>query len=122
MFEISNILLLSASLGAAFYCFVLGRRLKKFGDLEKGVGGAVAVLSAQVDELKGALATAQKSADASATTLTELSDRAEALSNRLELHLAALQDIPDASPPRQDAEEEAMSVPGCNGRSHRFAA
>ena len=47
---IADILLVAGALGAGFYCFILGRRLNRFNDLENGVGGAVAVLSAQVDD------------------------------------------------------------------------
>ena len=56
---IADILLISGAIGAGVYCLVLGRRLNKFNDLEKGVGGAVAVLSAQVDDLNRTLAAAQ---------------------------------------------------------------
>ena len=49
---IADILLAAGAIGAGVYCFVLARRLNRFNDLEKGVGGAVAVLSAQVDDLK----------------------------------------------------------------------
>ena len=48
---IADILLAAGALGAGIYCYILGRRLNRFNDLEKGVGGAVAVLSAQVDDL-----------------------------------------------------------------------
>ena len=48
---IADILLVAGAFGAGFYCFILSRRLSRFTDLEKGVGGAVAVVSAQVDDL-----------------------------------------------------------------------
>ncbi len=57
---IADILLVAGALGAGFYCFILARRLTKFTDLENGVGGAVAVLSAQVDDLGKTLNLAQK--------------------------------------------------------------
>ena len=91
---IADILLAAGALGAGFYCFVLGRRLNRFNDLEKGVGGAVAVLSAQVDDLTRTLAAAQATAARSAQTLTELAERAEETSRRLELQMASLHDIP----------------------------
>ena len=47
---IADILLVAGALGAGFYCYILARRLSRFNDLENGVGGAVAVLSAQVDD------------------------------------------------------------------------
>jgi hypothetical protein len=91
---ISDILLVAGALGAGLYCFVLGRRLARFNDLEKGVGGAVAVLSAQVDDLTKTLEAAQLTAGASATTLKELTGRGETMARRLELHLASLHDLP----------------------------
>ncbi|MGC1497566.1 MAG: hypothetical protein WA790_17315 [Sulfitobacter sp.] len=91
---IADILMIAGAVGAGFYCFVLGRRLNRFNDLEKGVGGAVAVLSAQVDDLSKTLSAAQQTASTSANTLTELAARAEAASRRLELQMASLHDIP----------------------------
>ena len=96
---IADILLAAGAIGAAVYCYVLGRRLRTFNDLEKGVGGAVAVLSAQVDDLTKTLAEAQKTAAGSAETLTELTERAENMSRKLELQMASLHDVPDVTPP-----------------------
>ena len=58
------------------YCFVLSRRLKRFTDLEKGVGGAVAVLSTQADELKQSLGSVREASDQSGATLKDLTERA----------------------------------------------
>ena len=92
---IADILLTAGALGAGFYCFILGRRLKRFNNLEKGVGGAVAVLSAQVDDLTKTLEAAQTTAAASAETLSDLTVRAEEMSRKLELQMASLHDIPE---------------------------
>ena len=73
---IADILLAAGAIGAGIYCYVLGRRLNRFNDLENGVGGAVAVLSAQVDDLTKTLSAAQNTASVSAETLTELTVRA----------------------------------------------
>lgn len=94
---IADILLVAGALGAGFYCFVLARRLNRFNDLEKGVGGAVAVLSAQVDDLSKTLIAAQDASDGSNVALSELTARAEAAANRLELMMASLHDIPEAT-------------------------
>ncbi|WP_390911625.1 hypothetical protein [Pseudosulfitobacter sp. SM2401] len=91
---IADILLVAGAVSAAFYCLVLGRRLKRFNSLEQGVGGAVAVLSAQVDDLNKSLNAAQATAAGSAKTLTELTARAEGMSKQLELQMASLHDIP----------------------------
>ena len=90
---IADILMAAGAIGAGFYCFVLGRRLNRFNDLEKGVGGAVAVLSGQVDDLSKTLTAAQTTAAKSAETLTALTRRAEETSRQLELQMAALRDL-----------------------------
>ena len=102
---IADMLLVAGALGAAVYCFILARRLARFNDLENGVGGAVAVLSSQVDDLTRTLADAQKMAATSSHSLDELTDRAEGVAKRLELMVASMHDIPGASdtPPPPDA-------------------
>lgn len=102
---IADILLVAGALGAGFYCYILARRLSRFNDLENGVGGAVAVLSAQVDDLTRALAAAQASAAESSTSLTGLTGRAEDAARKLELLVASLHDLPDASKPQQPKPE-----------------
>lgn len=91
---IADILLVAGALGAGLYCHVLSRRLRRFTDLEKGVGGAVAVLSAQVDDLTKTLNRAQTTARSSVDTLRGVTDRAESASRHLELLVASLHDLP----------------------------
>ena len=93
---IADILLVAGAIGAGFYCYVLARRLSRFNDLENGVGGAVAVLSAQVDDLTKTLEAAQKTASASTMSLDGLTDRAESVAKRLELLVASMHDVADA--------------------------
>lgn len=94
---IADILLIAGALGAAFYCFVLSRRLNRFTNLENGVGGAIAVLSAQVDDMTKMLAQAQGTASGSTTTLQLLTERAEDVSRRLELLVASMHDLPEGN-------------------------
>lgn len=94
----SDILLGAGALAAAAYCIVLARRLKKFNNLENGVGGAVAVLSAQVDDMTRTLDKARKAAALSSATLTALTERAEDAARKLELMMASLHDLPEAPP------------------------
>lgn len=114
---IADILLAAGALGAGFYCLVLSRRLKRFNDLEKGVGGAVAVLSAQVDDLNKSLQSAQQISDGSSKALQQLTGRAETVAQRLELMMASMHDIPEAAPqaqapaaPSAAAEDAAMAA------------
>ncbi|TCP39095.1 DUF6468 domain-containing protein [Rhodovulum marinum] len=92
---IADILLIAGALGATLYCHVLARRLRRFNDLEKGMGGAIAVLSAQVDDMTRALQGAQTSARHSTDGLESLTGRAEDVARRLELLVAAMHDLPD---------------------------
>lgn len=93
---IADILLVAGAIGAGFYCFVLARRLNRFNDLENGVGGAVAVLSAQVDDLTRTLQAAQNTATTSTQSLDGLTDRAESVAKRLELMVASMHDLPES--------------------------
>ena len=91
---IADIVLAAGAFGAAFYCHMLGRRLRAFARLEGGMGGAIAVLSQQVDDMTRALDMAQATAGDSADRLEERVARAEAAAKRLELLLASLHDLP----------------------------
>ena len=104
---ISDILLLAGSFGAAIYCYVLSTRLKKFTTLESGMGGAIAVLSAQVDDMTVALDKARGAANGSAESLEALTARGETVARRLELLVASLHDLPDpaAAPARPVVED-----------------
>lgn len=105
---IADILLVSGALGAGVYCFVLARRLSRFNDLENGVGGAVAVLSAQVDDLTKTLEAAQATANASTHSLDGLTDRAESVAKRLELLVASMHDLPQADQTPETPTAEAQ--------------
>lgn len=97
---IADMLMIAGTVAVAIYCVVLARRLSRFTDLEKGVGGAIAVLSAQVDDMTKTLTRAQKTAGASAVKLEELTQRAEDVSRRLELLIASMHDLPTVSEPK----------------------
>ena len=92
---IADILLIAGAVGAGIYCLVLGRRLNRFTNLENGVGGAIAVLSAQVDDMTKTLGNAQRTAASSGVKLEETTARAEAVAKRLELLIAAMHDLPN---------------------------
>lgn len=101
---VADILLAAGALGAGFYCFVLARRLNRFNDLEKGVGGAVAVLSSQVDDLAKALEAARSETGTSNAALGAMTQRAEDVAQRLDLMMAAMHDMP-AEPSVPEAPE-----------------
>ncbi|MCU9849476.1 DUF6468 domain-containing protein [Defluviimonas sp. WL0024] len=92
---IADILMSAGAIGAGIYCLVLSRRLKAFNQLEGGMGGAIAVLSAQVDDMTRALETARGTATDSARSLREMTERAEQAAAKLELLFATLHDLPE---------------------------
>ncbi len=92
---IADILMAAGSIGAGIYCLVLSRRLSRFTDLEGGMGGAVAVLSVQVDDLTKALSEARRASAGSVSQLTELTRRAEESAAKLEILLASMHDLPE---------------------------
>jgi hypothetical protein len=105
---ISDILLAAGAFGAAIYCYVLGARLKKFTTLETGMGGAIAVLSVQVDDMTKALDKARSAATGSASSLEGLTTRAEAVAARIELLLASMHDLPEPGPPATSYQGETL--------------
>lgn len=96
---IADVLMAAGSFGAAIYCYVLSGRLKKFTTLESGMGSAIAVLSAQVDDMTRALESARTAATASTDGLEALTYRAESAAGRLEMLVASLHDLPEPAEP-----------------------
>lgn len=99
MLVIADVLLILGTVAVAVYCQILTRRLRRFSELESGMGGAIAVLSAQVDDLTRTLEVARATAGGSAARLEQQADRAEAAAARLDLLLATLHDLPVADEP-----------------------
>lgn len=124
---ISDILLMAGSFGAAIYCYVLSGRLRKFTTLETGMGGAIAVLSAQVDDMTRALDRARGAANGSAESLEVLTLRGESVARKLELLVASLHDLPDPAatgaraPVAEDPPEEDRRLRFVRRRSPRDA-
>ena len=125
---IANILLISGTIAATTYCIVLSRRLRRFTDLEDGVGGAIAVLSAQVDDMTKTLESAQNSAVGSAQSLDALTGKAESVARRLELLVASMHDLPDignaranTDPPQGELSEVATTNPFFQSKRNQTA-
>lgn len=70
MFQAALVL---ASIGLAVFCAILARRLRRLNDLETGLGGAIAVMAAEVDRLEKAIRAARAEAtDAGAALGAEI--------------------------------------------------
>lgn len=108
---IADMLMAAGAFGAAIYCYVLALRLKRFQTLESGMGGAIAVLSVQVDDLTRALENARGAANSQATSLDDLTRRGEAVAARLEILLASMNDLPAPQPPRAERPAPAAEMP-----------
>lgn len=61
--------LLVASVGLAVFCLVLARRLRRLNDLETGLGGAIAVMAAEVDRVEQAIRAVRSEASAASEGL-----------------------------------------------------
>ncbi|MEM9581659.1 MAG: hypothetical protein AAGA08_00935 [Pseudomonadota bacterium] len=80
----SDILLAVGALAAAFYCVVLSRKLNRLTGLDQELGGAIALLSQQVDEMTTVLHSAQNSATGARDELADLTQKAEEITARLQ--------------------------------------
>lgn len=100
---LSDLLLAGGAFGAAIFCLVLSRRLKALTALDSGMGAAIAVLSAQVDDLSRALARAEAAANGTSGRLSAQTERAESAARKLELLVAALHDLPQPGDDRRPA-------------------
>lgn len=63
--------LILASVGLGVFCVVLARRLRRLNDLESGLGGAIAVMSAEVDRLEKAIRNARAEAAQASQALAD---------------------------------------------------
>ena len=104
---IADILLGGGALLTACYCLVLSRKLGKLRGLDLDLGGAIAILSQQVDEMNQALVSARHSTETSTEELDTKTRAATETADRLELLLTALHDLPD---PEASADEEMQSM------------
>lgn len=109
---LADVLLLLAAIGAAAYCMVLSRRLTRLNSVDKGLGGAIAVLSAQVDDLTKALSEAREGSEATAERLAKLMSEAETMANDIEEMLSVSHDFsPPPNPTGTRESSDASAVP-----------
>ncbi|SMO74194.1 hypothetical protein [Paracoccus laeviglucosivorans] len=69
--------LLTFSVGLALFCFVLARRLRKLNDLETGLGGAIAVMTSEINRLERSIQSAKAEATQATTGLAGEIERAK---------------------------------------------
>ena len=120
---IADLLLASGAVGACIYCAVLSKKLTRFTDLERGMGGAIAVLSVQVDDMTKALSKAQVTAKGSSADLNAVISRAEEAAGHLEILLASMHDLPEASEQSKSTQTpELLATPPASSATWRSEA
>ena len=108
---IADGLIVFSALVAALYCYILSRRLSALRDLDQGLGGAIAGLSARVEQTKVSLADTKATTTDLTRELSAVTARAEIAAGRLELLLATLhsseKEAAEASPNKVVARQRA---------------
>ena len=69
--QLMQILLLAACLGLGVFCATLARRLRRMNNLESGLGGAIAIMAAEVDRLERAIRAARDEATCASERLAD---------------------------------------------------
>lgn len=107
---LSDILLAFAALGAGLYCFVLSRRILRLSRMDEGVGGAIASLSNQVDEMQALLTQTRKAMEKARSDLQETTEKAVEIGQELEVLIAACHDLEPAPPSTDTHQQDAVSA------------
>ncbi|MEJ6390141.1 DUF6468 domain-containing protein [Gymnodinialimonas ulvae] len=116
----ADILVILASLGAMGYCMVLSRRLNRLTSFDKGLGGAIAVMSSQVDEMKAALREAKAGSDGAGKQLHDLVHQARDISTELEMMIAACHDFAEEAIAAQTTDPEISAEIPPASESHQI--
>lgn len=112
--------LVTACLALAVYCHVLARRLRRLNDLETGLGGAIAVMAAEVARLESAIAGARSEAERAAQGLaTEIQ---QARDERMRLRLGQELGAADGPQRLRRVRRRASGPDGADNDTAREAA
>lgn len=87
---IADFLLLSASVAACFYCYMLGRKLNNFKSTRNGIASSLAALSKSVEDAQTTIAHAHLAAEQSVGRLGPLLEQATSIEEKLRTDLAAV--------------------------------
>lgn len=102
MEQIADGLLIAGALAAAFYCWMLSRRLRALKSLDSGLGKSIATLSRQVEEVRVSLEEVKKASAVKQRELSETTARAEMVAGRLEMLLASIHEGDETKPVAAD--------------------
>mgnify|MGYP001820773396 CR=1 FL=1 len=106
-------LLLSATMFAGGYCFVLARRVNDLKSLDRGLGGSIVALTRQIEVARGTLEEARSGTDTARQDLSDLIARASSASAKLQRAVASAENAlppvwPAAPHPAKDAPAPAV--------------
>ncbi len=104
---ITDGLLITGTLFAGIYCWVLSGRVRALKSLESGLGGAIVTLTRQIELARATLDEARKASSDSGKDLEDLVSRAEAASRQLRLLMAAANKEPVRREARRPETEAA---------------
>lgn len=92
--------IIAGSIVLMIFCVVLARRLRRLNDLETGLGGAIAVMAAEVDRLERSIRSARQEALTASENLAEQVTRAQAERAKWDLHMKMRQVVAPIEEPR----------------------
>lgn len=87
--------IIAGSVVLSVFCVVLARRLRRLNNLEEGLGGAIAVMAAEIDRLERSIRTARAEASSAGEALASQVQIAQSERARWDLHVR----MRDAVPP-----------------------
>lgn len=102
--------LVAAGLALAGFCLLLSRRLRKLNDLETGLGGAIAVMAAEISRLESALAAARAGATHASDGLAQEIEKAKSERAYWALQRQFLPSAPPRRPLRRRRTEETQDA------------
>ena len=79
-------IVITGSLILMLFCVVLARRLRRLNDLEQGLGGAIAVMAAEIDRLDQSIRLARQEATIAGEALATEVQKAQAERARWDLY------------------------------------
>ncbi|AUH64505.1 hypothetical protein [Paracoccus zhejiangensis] len=89
------------------FCTILARRLRRLNDLEQGLGGAIAVMAAEIDRLEQSIRLARQEAMSAGEVLAAEVQKAQSERARWDLHLRMRDAL--AAGPAPDAPSGAVT-------------
>ncbi len=105
---IADAFLILGCFGTSIYCWILSKKIRPLNQFDTGLGGAIAVLSVQVDDLQKTLKNTQTTATEAGEELKTLLTEANDVASRLDLLLIGVDDLVET----ESAPKPILQQPG----------